>query len=257
MNIDPVAFKIGFLEIRWYSLAYIFGIMFSYWYVRRIDKYKIFSKEHYEAIISWWVISIILGGRIGYILFYNLDFYISFPIEMFKLWEGGMSFHGAAIAALCAMYIFCKKNKVPFLSAIDLCVCAVPVGIFLGRIANFINGELYGRVTDKKIGVIFPASGDSFCRHPSQLYEAFFEGLLLFIIMNLLLFFTRIRLSEGMLTSVFAVLYGVMRFFIEFVREPDVQVGYILFDKITMGQLLSVFMVIAGIFIFRLSSNSR
>ncbi|WDM85450.1 prolipoprotein diacylglyceryl transferase [Ehrlichia sp. JZT12] len=251
MNIDPVAFKIGFLEIRWYSLAYIFGIMFSYWYVRKIDKYKIFSKEHYDAMISWWIISIVLGGRIGYILFYNLDFYINFPIKIFKLWEGGMSFHGAVIAALGGMYIFCKKNKIPFLSAIDLCVCAVPVGIFLGRIANFINGELYGRVTDERFGVIFPTSGDSFYRHPSQLYEAFFEGLLLFIIMNLLLFFTKIRLSEGMLTSTFAILYGIMRFFIEFIREPDVQVGYVLFDAITMGQLLSIFMVIIGIFILK------
>ena len=255
MHINPVAFRIWFLEIRWYSLAYIFGILFSYWYIRIIDKYQIFNKEHYDNMVSWWVVSIILGGRIGYILLYNLDFYIEFPFEMFKLWKGGMSFHGAAIVSLVGMYIFCKKNKIPFFSAIDLCVCTVPVGIFLGRIANFVNGELYGKVTDSKFGIIFPTSGDSFYRHPSQLYEAFFEGFLLFVIMNLLLFCTKIRLSKGVLTSIFGILYGIMRFFIEFVREPDVQVGYILFNQLTMGQLLSIFMLIAGIFIFKLSKN--
>ncbi|CAI28338.1 Prolipoprotein diacylglyceryl transferase [Ehrlichia ruminantium str. Gardel] len=257
MNIDPVALKIGLLEIRWYSLAYIIGILFAYWYVQKIDKYKVFTPESYKSIISWWVTGMILGGRIGYILFYNLNFYMSFPIEMFKLWKGGMSFHGASLGLFCTMYIFCKKYKIKFLSAIDLCLCAVPVGIFLGRIANFINGELYGKVTNTRFGMIFQNSGDFFYRHPSQLYEAFFEGLLLFVVMNLLFFFTKVKSYQGMLFTIFMIWYGIVRFFIEFVREPDVQVGYILFNWITMGQLLSFIMVILGICILRLSRMSH
>ncbi|AHX05086.1 prolipoprotein diacylglyceryl transferase [Ehrlichia japonica] len=246
MIIDPVAFRLGLLEIKWYSLSYIFGIVFAYWYIRKIDKYKVFDKESYDSIMSWWVISMILGGRIGYILLYNLDFYMHFPIEMFKLWNGGMSFHGGFVGIISGMYIFCKRNKINVLSALDLGTCAVPVGIFFGRIANFINGELYGKVTDIKFGMVFPGSGDSLYRHPSQLYEAFFEGILLFIVMNSLFFFTNIRASSGMLSAVYCVWYGVVRFFIEFLREPDVQVGYIFFNQLTMGQLLSLFMIVMG-----------
>ncbi|KJV63456.1 MULTISPECIES: prolipoprotein diacylglyceryl transferase [Ehrlichia] len=246
MIIDPVAFRLGLLEIKWYSLSYMFGIVFAYWYIRKIDKYKVFDKESYDSIMSWWVISMIFGGRIGYILFYNLDFYMQFPIEMFKLWNGGMSFHGGLVGIISGMYIFCKRNKINVLSALDLGTCAVPVGIFFGRIANFINGELYGKVTDIKFGMIFPRSGDSLYRHPSQLYEAFFEGILLFAVMNSLFFFTNIRSSNGMLSALYCVWYGVVRFFIEFLREPDIQVGYIFFNQLTMGQLLSLFMIIMG-----------
>ena len=253
MIIDQVAFSIGPLQIRWYSLSYIFGMIFAYWYIKKIDKYQVFDKESYESVISWWVISVILGGRIGYILFYNLDFYIHFPIEMLKLWNGGMSFHGALVGVMIGMYIFCRKNKIDVLAAFDLGTCAVPVGIFFGRIANFINGELYGKVTDMKVGMIFPASGDLLYRHPSQLYEAFGEGFLLFIITNSLFFFTKVKTSKGMLSSVFCVWYGVIRFSIEFVREPDVQIGYIIFDQITMGQLLSIFMIIMGFYFIKLA----
>ena len=223
--------------------------------MRKIDKYKVFTQKSYESILSWWIVGMVLGGRIGYILFYNLNFYSRFPIEMFKLWEGGMSFHGASLGLFCTMYIFCRKYKIEFLPATDLCLCAVPVGIFLGRVANFINGELYGKVTDARFGMVFRNSGDFFYRHPSQLYEAFFEGFLLFVVMNLLFFFTEIRSYQGMLFSIFMMWYGIVRFFIEFVREPDVQVGYILFNHITMGQLLSFIMVIIGICILKVSNK--
>ncbi len=243
-KIDPIIFNLGPVSIRWYSIAYIFGIIFAYWYLHKIDKYKVFNQKFYDSLLMWSVIGIVLGGRLGYILIYNLGYYLDSPTEIFRIWHGGMSFHGGLIGFIITTIIICRKNNIPVFAAMDLLSCATPVGVFLGRIANFINGELFGRVTDLPWGVIFP--GNTLARHPSQLYEAIGEGFLLYVILNSLLFFTNLRLYKGILTGIGIVYYGAVRFFIEFFREPDLQIGYLLFD-LTIGQLLSIPMVIAGI----------
>jgi phosphatidylglycerol:prolipoprotein diacylglycerol transferase len=245
MSLNPIIFSIGPISIYWYSLAYVFGIVFAHWYLHKLDNQKIFTKNFSDFLLTTIIIGIILGGRIGYVLIYDPAFYINNPVEILKTWEGGMSFHGGAIGVLCAVIISCKRHNIPIFHTLDLISCGISVGLFVGRIGNFINGELFGRVTNMPWGI---ESSDNLLRHPSQLYEAFFEGILLFIVANLLFFFTRIRLYYGALTGVAAIWYGIVRFFIEFFREPDSQVGY-LWLNLTMGQLLSIPMVIIGMFV--------
>ncbi|NSM56375.1 prolipoprotein diacylglyceryl transferase [Wolbachia endosymbiont of Atemnus politus] len=256
MSLNPVIFSIGPVSIYWYSLAYVLGIMFAYWYLHKLDDQKVFTRSFYDSLLTTAIIGIILGGRLSYILIYDPVFYVSNPTQILKTWEGGMSFHGGIIGVVLAVIISCKKHNIPIFYTLDLVFCGAPIGLFLGRIGNFINGELFGRVTTMPWGVVFPESGDDFLRHPSQLYEAFSEGLLLFTAVNLLFFLTRIKLYRGALTGIAVMWYGIVRFIVEFFREPDHQVGYLWLD-LTMGQWLSVPMVLLGIIVFLSALNLK
>ena len=246
-NFDPVAFNFLFLEVRWYSLSYIFGIVFAWIYCKKflIKDEKILNL--FDDLISYLVIGVILGGRLGYIIFYNLSYYLKNVVEIFMIWEGGMSFHGGLLGVIIATYIFSKKNNINPFSFLDLISMSAPIGIFLGRIANFINSELYGRETDLYWSVKFEKI-DNIFRHPSQIYEAIFEGIILFVLLN---FFFKKQLykSPGIISALFLIFYSSFRFFIEFTREPDVQIGYILFN-LSLGQLLSFLFFTFGLFLF-------
>ena len=249
-NLDPVLIDFGFLVIRWYSLAYIFGILIGWWLGKRIILKRFqnlnFNIKEFDNLITYIIISMLLGGRIGYILFYNFEYYLSNPLDVLKIWEGGMSFHGALIGIILGTYWFSIKKNIPTFFLLDIIAFVAPIGIFFGRIANFINGELVGKTTDVFWGVIFPKI-DYNIRHPSQLYEAFFEGVVLFIIMNLILF--KNNYKTGTCSYIFLIFYGIFRTFSELFREPDSQVGY-LFGAISMGTMLSFLMILAGIIIF-------
>jgi phosphatidylglycerol:prolipoprotein diacylglycerol transferase len=247
-ELSPIAFSIGPLAIRWYSLAYIFGILAGLLWLKKCnDKEKLMSQEAYDNWLVWAVLSILLGGRFGYVLFYNFSYFLSNPLEIFAFWHGGMSFHGGLIGSIIGMIFFTRKYKIDFLKLMDVFAVIAPFGIFLGRIANFINMELYGRPTNSDFGVIFPNGGEM-PRHPSQLYEAGLEGLLAFIILFSFWRFSEIAKRKGFLSGMFLILYGAFRIFIENFREPDQQIGF-LFDKITLGQVLSVPLIFLGIFI--------
>ncbi len=249
-NLDPVLFDFGFLVIRWYSLAYIFGILVGWWLGKRIILERFqnlnFDIKEFDNFITYIIISILLGGRAGYVLFYNVGYYLSNPIDIIKIWEGGMSFHGALMGVILGTYWFSIKKNIKTFFLLDIVAFVAPVGIFFGRVANFINGELIGKTTNVFWGIIFP-SIDNQTRHPSQLYEALLEGVVLFIIMNLILFRKNYRI--GTCSYVFLIFYGIFRIFSEFFREPDVQIGY-LFNLISMGTILSFFMILAGIIIY-------
>ena len=249
-NLDPVLIDFGFLVIRWYSLAYIFGILIGWWLGKRIILKRFqnlnFNIKEFDNLITYIIISMLLGGRIGYILFYNFEYYSSNPLDVLKIWQGGMSFHGALIGIILGTYWFSIKKNIPTFFLLDIIAFVAPIGIFFGRIANFINGELVGKTTDVFWGVIFPKI-DNNIRHPSQLYEAFFEGVVLFIIMNLILF--KNNYKTGTCSYIFLIFYGIFRTFSELFREPDSQVGY-LFGPISMGTMLSFLMILAGIIIF-------
>ena len=258
-NLDPVLIDFGLITIRWYSLAYIFGIIIGWWLSKRILNHiskniKLnFSTKDFDDLITYIIISIIIGGRLGYIIFYNLEYYISNPFDVIKIWEGGMSFHGALIGIIIGTYLFSKKKNVPVLILLDIIACASPIGIFLGRIANFINGELIGKATTVSWGVIFPAV-DMVPRHPSQLYEALLEGLILFLILNLVIF--RQKYKMGTCSYLFLIFYGIFRIVSELFREPDIQIGY-LFDLFSMGTILSFFMILAGLFVKKISTKKN
>jgi len=252
-QIDPIAIHIGAFGIRWYSLAYIAGIMFGWWVVAREHKRRPvpnLSPKALDDMVMWAVIGIVLGGRLGYVLFYKPDYYFAHANEILHLWEGGMSFHGGLVGTILAFWLFCRKFHIRFLALTDLLACAAPIGLFFGRLANFINGELWGRVTDSPLGMIFPRGGVT-PRHPSQLYEAAMEGLILFIIMMVLLKCTRARDKPGLLSGVFIAGYALARMIAEHFREPDEFLGYIL-GMFTMGQLLCLPMLAGGLYlIFR------
>jgi len=251
-NLDPVLFDFGFLAIRWYSLSYIFGILLGWWYGKKIIKNisshqeQEFYLKKFDDLITYLILSIIIGGRLGYIFFYNLEYYVSNPINIFKIWEGGMSFHGALLGIVLGTYLFSKKNNLKTFFVLDIISCVSPIGIFLGRIANFINGELVGKVTTVPWSVIFP-SLDLLPRHPSQLYEAFLEGVILFIILNYVIH--KKRYQVGLCSSLFLIFYGALRVVAEFFREPDTQVGYLL-NIMSMGTALSILMIFFGFLIF-------
>ena len=251
-NLDPVLFDLGFFVIRWYSLAYIFGILIGWWLGKRVILKKFhnlnfnFDVKEFDNLITYIIISMLIGGRIGYVLFYNFDYYFLNPFDILKVWEGGMSFHGALVGIILGTYQFSVKKNVPTFFLLDIIAFVSPIGIFFGRIANFINGELVGKTTDVFWGVVFPKINNNI-RHPSQLYEAFLEGVVLFIIMNSILF--RKSYKIGTCSYVFLIFYGAFRIFSEFYREPDLQVGY-LFNLISMGTMLSILMIIAGVILF-------
>ena len=246
-NFDPIALNLFSLEIRWYSLSYVFGILFAWIYCKKflIKDEKILNL--FDDLITYIIIGIILGGRIGYILFYNYSYYSKNLLENIMIWEGGMSFHGGLIGVILATYIFSKKNNINSFLFLDLISMSAPIGIFLGRIANFINSELYGRETDLFWSVKFEKVDNVF-RHPSQIYEAFFEGIILFILLNFI-FKKQIYKSPGIISALFLIFYSLFRFFIEFTREPDVQIGFILFN-LTFGQILCFLFFMFGLILF-------
>ena len=250
-NLDPVLLDFGFMAIRWYSLAYIFGIVIGWWLGKKIVKnfllnvdYK-FDVKEFDDLITYLIISIIVGGRLGYVLFYNFEYYISNPVEIIKVWEGGMSFHGALIGIIIGTHLFSTRKNIPTFFFLDVIACVSPIGILFGRIANFINGELVGKVTEVPWGIIFPAI-DMVPRHPSQLYEALLEGLILFILINTITLKRKYKI--GLNSSLFLIFYGIFRIIAEQFREPDSQLGY-LFGNLSMGAILSSIMVISG-FVF-------
>ena len=255
-NLNPILFDFGFFAVRWYSLAYIFGILIGWWLGRKIILEKFYSVnfkfdiKQFDDLITYLIVSLIIGGRLGYVIFYNFQFYLSNPLQIFKIWEGGMSFHGALIGIVIGTYIFSIKKNIKLLFLLDIIACVSPIGIFFGRIANFINSELVGKITNVYWGVIFPKI-DSMTRHPSQLYEAFLEGMILFFIMKFLL--SKHNYKIGTCSSFFLIFYGMFRIFSEFFRQPDIQVGYI-FGTISMGMLLSAIMILSG-FILYLKKN--
>lgn len=245
-EINPVAFSLGPIAIRWYSLAYIGGILFTLFWLKKVnDNNNFLSKQAYDDWMIWAVLSVMLGGRLGYVLFYNFSYFINHPLQILAFWQGGMSFHGGLLGAIFGMWLFAKKYKINFLQLTDSLAVAAPVGLFLGRLANFMNMELYGRVTGSDFGIIFPNAGN-LPRHPSQLYEAFLEGLVLFILLLCLHCFTKIKNNKGALSGVFLIGYGSARILIENFREPDEQLGF-LFSYMTMGQILSLPIIFLGI----------
>jgi phosphatidylglycerol:prolipoprotein diacylglycerol transferase len=253
-NFDPVAFNFFALEIRWYSLSYIFGIILAWVYCKRFLIKDERELKLFDDLISFLIIGVIVGGRLGYVIFYNPIYYLKNPIEILMLWNGGMSFHGGTLGVIFATYLFSKKNKNNSFIFLDLIAMSAPIGIFLGRIANFINSELYGRQTDFLLSVKFEKV-DDLHRHPSQIYEAFFEGIVLFIFMN---FFFRKYLykSPGVISSLFLVFYSIFRFLIEYTREPDSHLGFV-FLNLTQGQIISILFFIIGLILFYKKNASQ
>ncbi len=250
-NFDPVAFELFSLSIRWYSLAYIFGIIFGWIYCKQILIKTAAIQKLFDDYISYLIIGIIVGGRLGYVVFYNLFYFLKNPTEIFMIWNGGMSFHGGLIGIIVSTYLFSKKNDQDIFIFLDLVSVVAPIGIFLGRISNFINGELVGKVTNSNWGVLFP-SYDEKLRHPSQLYEAFLEGIILFILINFIHFNKKNKV--GTCSFMFLIFYGCFRIISEVFREPDIQIGY-LFGNISIGTLLSLFMILAGSIIYLKKKN--
>ncbi len=251
-NLNPTLFEYGLINLKWYSLAYIFGILIGWWLGKKIILYKFQSTEfkfdliEFDNLITYLIISIILGGRIGYVVFYNFEFYLFNPIEIIKIWKGGMSFHGGLVGVIFGTLLFSRKKNIQTFFLLDIVACVAPIGIFLGRIANFINSELIGKTTNVYWSVIFPKI-DNLPRHPSQLYEAFLEGIVLFVVMILVL--SKKNYKIGTCSFLFLILYGFFRIISEFFREPDPQIGYFL-NYVSMGTLLSIVMIVTGTIIF-------
>lgn len=246
-NIDPVALSLGPMQIRWYALAYLAGFLLGWRYCLKLagfDKDTRPNADDIDDFLSWAIVGVILGGRFGYVLFYNFDYYAMNPLDAFKIWQGGMSFHGGALGVIVAMLVYAKIKSFSFLRLADIVCAAVPIGLFFGRLSNFVNGELYGRTTDVAWGMTFPRGGDV-PRHPSQLYEAALEGAVLFLILFFLIRCESVREKPGIVAGAFLAGYGIFRGFIEFFREPDAQIG-LYFDVISQGQMLCIPMILFG-----------
>lgn len=258
MSIDPILIEFGIIKIRWYGLAYLVGILLAFQIIRKLNNKMpepLFSTIALENIITYALVSVVLGGRLGYILFYHPEFIVDNPLQILKIWEGGMSFHGGLVGFILGMYIFSIKYRMNFFAVMDISACVAPIGIFFGRIANYINGELYGNVTSVPWGVVFPHGGN-LPRHPSQIYEALTEGIVLFILMLGIYFFTNLKTKSGALSGIFLIGYSCARLYIENYREPDWHLGFVLWN-ITMGQLLSVPMLIIGLALLLLAVFSK
>ena len=245
-QIDPIAISLGPIAIRWYALAYIAGLLLGWRYCRRLANRPPvrLSARAIDDFLLWVALGVILGGRLGYILFYKPAYYLANPIEVLFIWQGGMSFHGGLLGVAVAIVLFARKEAVPVLTVADIVAGAAPIGLFFGRIANFVNGELFGRATDLPWGVVFPHGGPV-PRHPSQLYEAGLEGLVLFLILYALVRMGALQ-RTGTLTGAFLIGYAVSRLLVELVRQPDQHLGFLI-GGATMGQLLSVPMLLAGL----------
>ena len=253
-NIDPVAVDLGFLQIRWYGISYIVGILGAWALLHYRAKTGRFgwTVEQVADLMFYGILGVIIGGRLGSVLFYNLPYYLSNPLDVVKVWQGGMSFHGGLIGVLIAAWLYGRRINKTFFEAADFLAPVVPVGLFTGRIGNFINAELWGKPTDVSWGMVFPGAG-SLPRHPSQLYEAFLEGLCLFVI--LWWFSSRPRPLMA-ISGLFLLGYGLFRFAVEFVREPDAHLGYLGFGWLTMGQVLSFPMILVGVVLLILAYGS-
>ncbi|GAB4576653.1 MAG: prolipoprotein diacylglyceryl transferase [Rhodothalassiaceae bacterium] len=250
-EIDPVMFRIFGLPIRWYSMAYLLGLLFAWWWARRIaERRKLpVTRADLDDFLTYAILSVILGGRLGYVLFYKPLYYLENPLAILRLWDGGMSFHGGLVATTLLIIFFARSRKIPLYRFADLIAAVVPVGLMLGRLANFINGELWGRPTDLAIAMIFPADPLGLPRHPSQLYEAFLEGALLFTVLNFLVWRTDImKKRPGFIVGCFFLGYGLARFIVEYAREPDAHLG-LLAGLISMGQILSLPMILFGLWL--------
>ena len=253
-NFDPVAFQIMSFEIRWYSLAYIFGIIIGWLLCKKIFIKDTKINEKFDDYLTYSILGIIIGGRLGYILFYNFNYYLNNFFDIFKIWHGGMSFHGGLLGIIIASILFAKKNNQNPFIYMDLVSLVAPIGIFFGRLANFINSELYGTVSNVPWSVIF-VKVDNLTRHPSQLYEAFLEGIILFL---LLMYFRRKNylLKPGTISGLFLIFYSIFRFFVEFYRVPDEHIGYLAFNLST-GQIVSVVFLIIGTIVFYLKNENK
>ncbi|MDB3959462.1 prolipoprotein diacylglyceryl transferase [Candidatus Pelagibacter sp.] len=253
-NFDPVAFQIMSFEIRWYSLAYILGIVIGWTLCKKVFIKNSDISEKFDDYITYLIIGIILGGRLGYIIFYNFSYYSENILDIFKIWQGGMSFHGGLLGVIASSYIFAKKNNQNIFSYLDQVSLVAPIGIFFGRLANFINSELYGTTTDVPWSIIF-IKVDNLSRHPSQLYEAILEGIILFLI--LIYFINKNYLKKpGLISGLFLILYSLFRFFVEFFRVPDEQIGYLILN-LTMGQIISLVFAVTGIILFYLKNENK
>ena len=263
-NFDPILVDLGIFEVRWYSAAYILGIIIGWMYALKLIKKTENNKYNFEPIrktdfndlIIYVVFGIILGGRFGYVIFYNLEYYSQNILEIFKLWQGGMSFHGGLIGVIISIFLFSKNKNVSFFKFSDIICCVSPIGIFLGRIANFINGELFGKISTLPWSVIFP-NGGNIARHPSQIYEAILEGIILFILINFLALKKDMLFKKGYISSLFLIFYSILRIFSEFFREPDYHLGYFL-NYFSLGTLLSLLTLITGcIILFLIKKNEK
>ena len=256
-DIDPVIIAWGPVAIRWYSLAYIMGLILGWAYMRVLARKPapICQDRDVDDFVMWAMVGVVAGGRLGYVLFYNLDYYAANPLAALKIWDGGMSFHGGLIGVALAMILFTRARRIPLFQYTDRIACVAPIGLLLGRIANFINGELYGRVTDVPWAMVFPGGGLQ-PRHPSQLYEAALEGLLLLVLLSLLFFYTRLRERPGILSGLFLIGYALSRAFVELFREPDDHLGF-LWSGLTMGQILSVPVALLGLYLVILPLKDR
>lgn len=248
LGLDPVLLQLGPFALRWYSMAYLTGIVLGWLYLIRLtrDEDSPLGRNDADELITWATIGIIAGGRLAYVLFYEPTAYLADPLSIFALWRGGMSFHGGAFGVGLAIFLYCRKRNLTWLRVLDYVAMCAPIGLMLGRIANFINGELWGRPTDLAWGIIFP-DGGPLPRHPSQLYEAALEGPLLFVILWALYRFSSAKQRPGVLTGSFVFGYGVLRFLVEFVREPDQQLlAFAQATGLHMGQWLCIPMIIGG-----------
>ncbi|MDD3444597.1 MAG: prolipoprotein diacylglyceryl transferase [Zavarzinia sp.] len=245
--IDPVAVQFGPLAIRWYALAYVAGIVIGWRLAMRLAAQpgSPVRPREIDDLVVWLTLGIILGGRVGYVLFYNFDVYIHDPLAALRVWEGGMSFHGGLIGVVLAIILFARNRGIPLLGLGDVVAMVTPIGLFFGRIANFVNGELWGRATDVSWAMVFPRDEAHLPRHPSQLYEAALEGVVLFILL-MILNKRGIRRNMGAMSGSFLILYAAARIFSEFFREPDAQLGFLAFG-VTMGQILSIPMALIGL----------
>ena len=262
-NFDPVLIDLGLFQIRWYSLAYILGIVIGWMYAIQIIKlttkneygFQSVTKPQFDNLIIYLILGIILGGRFGYIFFYNFEYYTQNLFEILKLWQGGMSFHGGLLGVIISIIIFSKKTKNNFFKFSDIVACVAPIGILLGRLANFINGELYGKISTLPWSVIFP-DGGNVSRHPSQIYEAVLEGVVLFILINYLAFKRKLIFKTGYISGIFLVLYSILRILSESFREPDIHLGYF-FNYFSMGTILSFITFLAGCIIIFFLKNEQ
>ena len=248
-SIDPILFEIGPFAIRWYALAYIAGLLLGWRYVIALIQLpgSPAEKQDIDDFIVWATLGVILGGRLGYTLFYRPDYYLAHPLEVLFVWQGGMSFHGGLIGIMVAAWWFCRRRGLSPLGLGDFISCAAPIGLFFGRVANFINAELFGRTSDVAWAMVFPGGGPQ-PRHPSQIYEALLEGALLLVVLAILVRNDRIRLRRGTLFGLFLIGYAITRAFVELFREPDAHIGFLL-AGLTMGQLLSLPVLMLGLYL--------
>jgi phosphatidylglycerol:prolipoprotein diacylglycerol transferase len=254
-EIDPVAFSIGPLAIRWYALAYVFGLLLAVAYakhlVRRPELWEPggppVTPQQLDDFLLWATLGVVLGGRLGYVLFYNLPHYLAHPLAILEVWHGGMSFHGGFLGVIVAAWAYGRRNGIGLDRLLDIAATGVPIGLGLGRLANFINGELYGRESAVPWAMVFPDGGPE-PRHPSQLYEAILEGLVLFIVIRIATNRHHALARGGLVAGIFALGYGIARFFVEFFREPDAQLGPVI-GFLTVGMLLSLPLVAIGIWL--------